>query len=130
MMKTTRGRDATVHEISAFNHKFLVTRQLCLVFSPTFKASVFVDYDAIFCMFDVIEQRYLCCLSMGMMNASFPDIYYFSWKDLEAVFEWGDFHLRRNGSNGYKVIKMYEPICMAALPERSRCPSLSKDFVD
>uniref|UniRef100_A0A5S6QSM0 RdRp catalytic domain-containing protein n=1 Tax=Trichuris muris TaxID=70415 RepID=A0A5S6QSM0_TRIMR len=108
MMRTGRGRDVTVKEISALGHWFLITRQLCLVYSPSVQPPVIVEYDTVLCLCDVLEQ---------------------SWENLETVLEWGDFHLLRDGNNGYKVIKVYEPICMAALLGASKCPDLNGDFI-
>uniref|UniRef100_A0A5S6QK51 RdRp catalytic domain-containing protein n=1 Tax=Trichuris muris TaxID=70415 RepID=A0A5S6QK51_TRIMR len=72
-----------------------------------------MDYDAVLCLCDVLEQRYLI-----------------AWEDLEVVLEWVDSHLRLMVNEAINIIKMYEPLCTAMMLKKDKNPLLNSDYIE
>ncbi|QEQ50497.1 RNA-dependent RNA polymerase [Amsterdam virus] len=128
MMKTSRGRDIAVQHVKCLGCVFLLSRQLCLLNDPT-HGTIFVDYDAILCLNDVLDQRYLASLSLQVYQLMYPDVYTISQDDLKVILEWGDKHLAKLGNNAFGVIKTFESICMAEMLRQSHPINVSENFL-
>nr|WPV62296.1 MAG: RNA-dependent RNA polymerase [Usmuvirus newyorkense] len=127
MMRTSRGRETTVYSANLLGATVLMSRQLCLIHLPAI-GSVFTDYDAILCLNDVMDQRYLAALSLCLYSYIYKTIYTISEDDFISVLRWGDNHLLTQKNEAFRVIKMYESICMAEMLRKSHPVNVSETF--
>lgn len=128
MMRTSRSREVRILTKIIGAYTFLVSRQLCFVHASD-GCGLFLDYDAILCLNDVIEQRYLVSLAFNLYQDFMPTEYTVTEDDVIAVLTWGDNHLRAKFNQAFKVIKMYEPLCIAEMLRKSHKINISDDFI-
>lgn len=127
MMQTSRGRDIVVHHAKCLNCEFLISRQLCLI-NIDGLGSWFIDYDAILCLNDVLDQRYLASFALQLYSLMYPDVYTVNENDFRNLLKWGDMHLSKSMNQAFKVIKMFESICMSEMLRKSHPINVSTKF--
>nr|WAK77161.1 MAG: RNA-dependent RNA polymerase [Rhabdoviridae sp.] len=70
--------------------------------------------DHFLCIADLMHQRYIallaCHLAQELKNPLYPSVL-----DLTAIFHWGDSLLKQLGNEAFRLISMWEPLCIGAL---------------